>query len=467
MKYLFMFFVILANTNLYSQCILEGAWEGAIIINNNELKFNSRFISENGTYSGEIDIPQQFAKDLKISNIVCSADSIKFELAIGPGNTAQFSSVSIEGKNVEGLFSQRGFNTSFYMNKTSDKAELNSRKIERLPYNSEDIEITNNGLKLAGTLTFPKAAGKYPVLIMVTGSGAQNRDEEIYGFKIFKKISDSLTRAGYAVLRYDDRGIGGSEDKPERNSTSFDFADDALAWVKYLKTRKEIDPKKIGVFGHSEGGLIAPIVVSKSKDISFIVLMAPPAMSGEEILKMQLIAHLKASNTPQSTIDSASQDQSEIIEIIKTDKGWDTYLNKMKTAVKEQYEKLSDEQKKQITLADMESKAEIQLSIYKNSWWKTFIVTDARDYLSKTNVPVLALFGGLDTQVPADINASELRKALEKAKNKNFDVKIFTDANHLFQKAEKGTADEYMKLEHEFVPGYLDYIVKWLDKNIK
>ncbi len=187
------------------------------------------------------------------------------------------------------------------------------------PYSLEEVHYETNGVKLAGTLTLPSGAGPFPAVLLLTGSGAQNRDEEVFGHKPFLVIADHLTRAGIAVLRMDDRGIGGSTGSVS-NSTTADFADDALAGVRFLKSHPHIAPGRIGLLGHSEGGIIAPLAASRSKDVAFVILLAGTGLPGAEVLLDQGTRIARAEGAPEGRIQTQTADQRKVFELIRTEK---------------------------------------------------------------------------------------------------------------------------------------------------
>src|SRR5258706_3507588 len=249
------------------------------------------FSVELGKDSGTISIPLQGVKDLPLAGVSVTDKELKF--SIQEAGAVWELKVSDDGKSATGVLKQGAeFKTTM---KRLAPGESASKELKRpqepkppFPYETLEVSFENKpaGATLAGTLTLPKGSGPFPCVVMVTGSGPQDRDEALLGHRPFLGIADHLTRHGIAALRYHDRGVAKSTGT-FATATSDDFAEDALAAIAFLKTRKEGDAKKLGIAGHSEGGLIAPICAAKSKDVAFIVLLAGTGISGAELLPIQ------------------------------------------------------------------------------------------------------------------------------------------------------------------------------------
>ncbi len=336
-------------------------------------------------------------------------------------------------------------------------------KVDSVEYSSRDSLV-----HLAGTLTYPKGMGPFITLVMITGSGQQDRDETIFGHKPFAVIADHLTKNGYAVLRVDDRGRGKSKGNL-KDATSLDFADDVITSIQYLQTRKEVNKNKIGVLGHSEGGFIAPIIYTKYKPLAFIISLAGTGISGGDILLMQQTAPLKG-KVGEQAYDSWYELSGKTLGLIKDQPSApdSVILSQMK-------ELFINWKSKQTESVIAELKLEkitpefyaFQLKQELIPWMRFFIVTDPTDYWSQVKCPVLALNGDKDIQVEAVPNIAGIRDALKKAGNNKFNTVIIPGLNHLFQHCEACTVDEYGKLEETFSPQVLTMISDWLNKNIK
>lgn len=333
------------------------------------------------------------------------------------------------------------------------------------PYNyiSQDVLFTNykaDSIKLAGILTLPKDKHKPTVAILISGSGPQNRNEEIKQFnhRPFLVLADYLTNHGIAVLRYDDRGVGESEGD-FASSTSFDFATDVEAAITYLKTRNDIDPSKIGLIGHSEGGLIASIVASNNKDVCFAILLAGTGVDGATVLETQSRRAGELAGTPNEILDENEKLTNIIYGIIKANKHIDT----LKTKIIKSLNNFKTNHPKSVLAPYITPiMIEQQLSILKSEWICNFIRIDPKDYLEKTTCPVLALNGSKDFQVLADINLKGIKNGLERAGNKDVTIKELEGLNHLFQTAETGSIQDYGSVEETFSLTALEIIKGWI-----
>jgi hypothetical protein len=308
-------------------------------------------------------------------------------------------------------------------------------------------------------LTLPAKVGIFPVVVLISGSGPQNRDEELLGHKPFLVLSDYLTRNGIAVLRYDDRGVAKSEGD-FKTATSLDFASDAEAAVSYLKTRKEIDKKKIGLIGHSEGGIIAPMVASKSKDISFIVLLAGTGIPGNQILLLQQELIGKASGASESDLYKSHEINSAIFDIVIKSNNTDTLRNELTGFLMQKLKESANSQKPEgISDSDFVKSQVDQIS---TPWMQYFIKYDPAPTLERVKCRVLALNGEKDLQVPANENLPAIKSDLLKSGNKNVTTKEFPNLNHLFQECKTGLPAEYAQIEQTISPVVLVEIVKWI-----
>ncbi len=453
---------------------ITGIWDGNIEVLQKMLVISVTFIEEPDSISGYITIPQQMAKNLPLTNITHQDSTVHFELMASPGNIASFQGILSKDTDANyviiGEFTQMGFKGKFDLKFTSlerEVEEITAQEVEEVPnYRIIDVMINNNDVNLAGTLTIPFEEKKYPAVVMLTGSGPQDRDEDIFGFKIFKIIADYLTLHGYAVLRMDDRGVGGSNDPKGVSTTTFDFVDDAMSAFRFLKKRDEIDPDKIGLFGHSEGAITAAIAASEEKDIAFIIMLAGPGIRGDSLLLAQMEASVLAIGKTNEDVDEAQKWQKMIFSAIRGELSWGKVKESMIAEGKSQIMKLPEEQRGVFTDSMLSANVDLQLKSAKSKWMKEFIDIDPAEYLRKVKCPVLAIFGERDTQVPALLNKQAVEKALVMGDNNNYRMKIFKKANHLFQEAETGSYSEYMELQKQFVPGLLPFITDWLDKTI-
>ncbi|WP_339923497.1 alpha/beta fold hydrolase [uncultured Cyclobacterium sp.] len=335
------------------------------------------------------------------------------------------------------------------------------------PYYTEEVTFENiqAQVTLAGTLTLPSEVGKYPAVILISGSGAQNRDEQISGHKPFLIIADHLTKHGIVVLRYDDRGVAKSTGN-FKAATTADFASDVASAVAFLKTRVEIDKDKIGLIGHSEGGLIAPMVASNSKDVSFIVLLAGPGIEIMKVLLMQQELIAKADGVSESDIEKY------IMPLHK--KAYDMIslsidVDSLKVGLAKFIEQSYDDSPSELMPSNItkEKVVSTQLDKWSSEWFRNFLVYDPASILEAVTCPILALNGEKDLVVTPKENLSGISNALKKGGNTNWTVKELPNLNHLFQNCETGSPAEYAKIEETFSPLALKEMADWILKQVE
>ncbi|HEX3821259.1 MAG TPA: alpha/beta fold hydrolase, partial [Candidatus Sulfotelmatobacter sp.] len=340
------------------------------------------------------------------------------------------------------------------LKRLKDQAEIERRRPQNptrpYPYREEEVHYDNKvqNVTLAATLTIPEGKGPFPGVVLITGSGPQDRDESLMGHKPFLVLSDYLTRHGIAVLRADDRGTGMSTGV-FANATTADFATDAEAGIEYLKTRTEINPHKIGLIGHSEGGVIAPMVAARNKDVAFIVMMAGTGVPGDQVLEAQGEAISIANGTSPTEAARKAAKEKEILTLIETEKD-DAKLEK----------ELRDKMAGDIP----EGQVGAQIKQATSPWFRYFLTYDPATALRKLTCPVLAIDGSLDKQVLPSQNLPAIRKALEEAGNKHFEIDELAGLNHLFQTAKTGSPAEYAEIEETIAPAALETISSWILK---
>jgi len=335
--------------------------------------------------------------------------------------------------------------------------------VKPYPYYEEEVVFINkkDSISLSGTLTLPSKNGKFPVVILISGSGPQDRNETFMTHKPFLVIADHLTRKGIAVLRYDDRGFGKSTGDHD-SATTKDFATDVLSAINYLKSRTDIDSKKIGLVGHSEGGIIAPLAANQTEDISFIVLLASTGIPGSELILQQAKAFRPFSVPDEDafekfvrkTIEIASSDKAIVSIKSELTEHYNSYLPPILLPLGVNNDQISE------AIAQ-----EIEASI--KPWKRYFYSYNPADEIEKLCIPVLSLNGNKDTQVTAKINQNGIRNALIKGKNKNYKVLELENLNHLFQECKTGDIKEYHKIEQTISPIALKEISNWLLKQVR
>ncbi|MBL8824170.1 MAG: alpha/beta hydrolase [Planctomycetia bacterium] len=441
-----------------------GHWEGKITLGAIEMRMGLTLKADaEGKLSGTMISVDQGNAAMEIPKATFKDSLLKFSIPkVGASYTGKLNE---QGTELAGDFMQGLMKMPLTLKKVKSLTKLNRPQEPKppFPYTSEDVTYDNTkaNIKLAGTLTLPKGSGPFPVVLFISGSGPQDRDESLLGHKPFLVLADYLTRKGIAVLRVDDRGTAKSKGD-FASASSFDFAEDVKAGVQYLRSRKEINPHRIGLLGHSEGGLIAPMVASELGDIAFIVLLAGPGLPGEDILYLQgkLIAQVEGAKPEQVAFNEGVQ--KKLFAIVKAEPASSQVVKKLQQALKEEIHKLPEDVKNELAKKGTLSQAELQLASFAKPWFKTFIEYDPRPALAKVKCPVLAINGELDLQVPYKENLEAIRHALENAGNHQHVIKAFPQLNHLFQTCKTGSPTEYGKIEETMSPEVLEFIAKWI-----
>lgn len=460
---LILLLIITAPTALKAQDI-TGQWNGVLKVQGMQLRVVFNVIETEDGYSSTMDSPDQGVNDIPVSTTTFENPEIKFEVK---NAGIEYTGELIEDK-IIGTFKQGG--QEFPMDLSRDEIEKVDVKrpqepTEPYPYYSEDVTFKNSkaDISLAGTLTLPKKKGKYPVVILISGSGPQNRNEELMGHKPFLVISDYLTRNGIGVLRYDERGVGESTGDFDA-ATSADLATDVKSATEYLKSRKEVDKKNIGLIGHSEGGIIAPMVAAESDDIGFIVLLAGTGIPGDELLLMQQELIWRAGGVPESDIDQSIETNKKLFEIIVKSNDLEKLEEDLTIFLTETYEKDSSRIPEGATI---EGLVEVQISQYLTPWMQYFIKYDPAPTLEKVDCPVLAINGDKDLQVPPKENLEAIEKALRKGGNDQVTTKELENLNHLFQESDTGSLAEYAAIEQTFSPVALEVVLEWIKLQVE
>lgn len=462
--------VLLSSITIVAQDI-TGQWNGVLKVQGTQLRVVFNVTADNGELKSTMDSPDQGAKGIPTTATTFENSTLKITI-INAG--IEYTGTLGDDNIIVGTFKQAG--QSFPMNLTRgaiEKEAIEKEVIARpqeprkpYPYYSEDITFENKEAKitLAGTLTLPKENGLFPVVILISGSGPQNRDEELLGHKPFLVLSDFLTRNGIAVLRYDDRGTAQSEGD-FKAATSADFATDVESAIEYLKTRKEIDKKQIGLIGHSEGGIIAPMVANKSKDVAFIVLLAGTGLPGDQILLSQQRLIGKASGVRDELLQENELINKKAFDVVKKSNS----LEQLEDDLTNLLNKFLVDNPITDIPQGMSSDDFVKLQITQvvNPWMQYFIKYDPSLALEKVKCPVLALGGEKDLQVPSKENLEAIKIALAKGGNKKVTIKELPNLNHLFQESITGTPNEYATIEQTFSPIALNEILKWIKAQTK
>jgi fermentation-respiration switch protein FrsA (DUF1100 family) len=464
-KTLLLLIPLLAVVNVFAQEI-TGDWFGALKVQGIQLRLVFHIAKTDSGFSATMDSPDQGAKGIPVTE-VHFADAV-LKLAI-PQARIEYQGSLTKEQVIEGSFKQAGQVFPLNLSRDTIGVQKTTKPQEPklpYPYHTEDVIFKNTkaNISLAGTLTLPNKEGNYPVVILISGSGPQNRDEELLGHKPFLVLSDHLTRNGIAVLRYDDRGTAKSEGNFQ-TATSADFATDVQAAVQYLLTRKEINKKQIGLIGHSEGGMIAPTVAATSKDIAFIVLLAGPGIAGGELLLLQQQLIGKASGVSDADLEKSHAANKKAFDMVAKSNN----LNKLKTELTSY---LQQEIKKDSTSSKPEGMSDedfikLQVNQIASPWMQYFIKYNPAINLEKVKCPVLAINGAKDLQVPAEVNLTAIKKALSKGGNRNVTTKELPNLNHLFQESETGAPSEYASIQQTFAPQALKEISDWILQQVK
>ncbi len=447
--------------------VLAGLWQGSLKVGSVSLRIVFNVETRDGALRATMDSPDQGAKGIPVSKVTLAGSLAVFELKSLSGSYE--GTLSEEGRRLDGVWKQAGSQFPLVLEKISGSGANpvpDSPAADRLPspelpvdvasarpqepappypYRVVDLGFANEaaGILLSGSLSLPEGRGPFPALVLVTGSGAQNRDEELSGHKPFLVIADYLARRGIASLRYDDRGVGASQGE-FASATTLDFAGDAEAAVACLASRPDIDAARIGLVGHSEGAIVAAIAASRDPSLSFIVLLAGPGVRGDELLLMQNAALARASGSDGSFIEKANR------------------INAALYAVAGRTGDLAVLREEIISILKPGPQAELIADQLLSPWFRTFLSLDPAVYLAKTTIPVLAMNGSRDLQVPAAENLSAIGRALESAGNRHFTLMELGGLNHLFQHAGTGLPEEYDRIAETFAPEALSAMGDWI-----
>ena len=431
-----------------------GDWMGSLDINGRTLRIAMHLKHEAARWSGTFDSPDQGATGLPMSQVDVDGNKLVWKM-VAAGIVYEGAFDPASGA-ISGTFSQGGGNFPMQFKHAAPPAPPLRPQEPRppFPYSSEAVSYPNpqaEGVRLAGTLTKPKGPGKFPAVLLITGSGAQNRDEEIFGHKPFLVIADFLARHGIAVLRVDDRGYAESTGN-FATATTADFATDVEAGVRFLLKRPDIDAKHIGLLGHSEGGAIAPMVALRMPEVAFLILLAGPGVPGDELIEAQNYRGALASGASEEAAKQTREIEHAILEIIKTE---------------------TDAAARQAKLTALAAgKPGLQQTLKQQSaslnspWSRYFLNYDPRPTLAGVKVPVLALNGAKDSQVDPAQNLPAIEAALRKGGNRDVTIKLMPGLNHLFQPCKTGEVSEYLSIEQTMSPEVLDLIADWIAKHV-
>lgn len=436
---------------------LDGLWRATVTRNDIDLRLILRVQTGEAGTIATLDSPDQGAHALPVSSLARSQDAVAFSI---PAVGAEYEAIITGEDRLSGIWSlPTGEQHEVTFERTNESLERSARNRPQhpekpYPYHAEDVTFNNaeaQGVTLAGTLTIPDGKGPFPAAVLISGSGPQDRNEEIFDHKPFLVIADHLTRNGVAVLRYDDRGVGQSTGD-HNGATSADFATDANAAFQYLRTRDEIDPDAIGLIGHSEGGMIGPIAAANNGDIAYLVLLAGPGTNTKHLLLTQSRLVALSQGAPEELVERQAPVMSRLMSVHEDAPTPEDARNRIENI-------LTPEAMQAMGVP--ESQKSVLIASFMSPWMRYFLRYDPDEYLQRIGVPVLAINGALDLQVPPDENLD----AIEDALSHNPDVTIMKleGLNHLFQEAESGSIGEYAEIEQTFSPRALRIVSEWIN----
>lgn len=436
---------------------VEGVWQGALEANGLRLRFQLHVTHDDQKQLvAALDSPDQGISGLPAINVSQKLTVFHFEIPVVQG--VYEGNLNAAKSVITGNWTQSGITRNLNFQRSDQLLELVRPQNPSKPYAYREEQVTfanpKAQISLAGTLTLPSGQGPFPAAILIAGSGPHDRDENVAGHRPFLVLADHLTVKGIAVLRYDKRGIGKSTGNFEQATTE-DFASDAAAALDYLKSRKETKAKEIGLIGHSEGGLIAPMIASRSSDVAWIVLLAAPGLKGEQIMLLQSELILKAAGFDDGRIAKAHDFSLQSYALARKEKDPEVLEAKLTDLV--------DSTGMSTTLPPTTLKP--QARMMTSPWFRFFLDYDPVPALKKTQCPVLALNGHKDLQIASKENLAQIEKALREGGNKDFQTHELAGLNHLFQHAPTGSPTEYGGIQETFAPEALTFVSDWILKH--
>lgn len=438
---------------------LEGTWQGRLA--NLRIVLHLR-AAPDGTLAGSLDSPDQGATGLHVDAVMVQGDTLRLDMhSIGAGFSG---AVEKGGAVIAGQWSQNAMTMPLTLRRGEGVAETRKPQepVPPLPYEAKEVTYENPKAKIrfAGTLTIPEGLGPFPAVLLLSGSGPEDRDEAVFGHRPFLVLSDYLTRRGIAVLRVDDRGVGGSTGSLS-GATMNDLVDDALCGVEYLRGRDGIDPRRIGLIGHSEGGMVGPAAALRSNGaVSFLVLLAAPGVPGDSLILMQSAALQRASGVPEAEIARDQGLASKIYATLKAPGDSATVAPIVRDLLVQIFAPMTDEQAR--AAGGRDKIVANQLRVLLSPWYRFFLAYDPRPALTQVRCPVLAVNGEKDRQVPVRENLAGIEAALRAGGNPDATIRALPRLNHLFQTCELGTVAEYATLDETFAPAALDTLGNWI-----
>jgi fermentation-respiration switch protein FrsA (DUF1100 family) len=429
---------------------IDGIWAGALDTGALKLRTVLQITNTDEGLTATVQSPDQSSQTIAASSVTRNGSSIKVE--VKNVDASYDAKIDQALTTMDGTWSQRGGSFPLVLKRVKNAAELERRRPQNptkpYPYHEEDVTYgsKSSNIKLAATLTIPQGKGPFPAVLLIVGSGPHDRDEALLGHRPFLVLADYLTRKGIAVLRADKRGLAGSSGN-YATATTADFATDAEAGVDYLETRPEIDHHKIGLIGHSEGGVVAPMVAARNPKVDFIVMMAGSGVRGDEIIIAQTRLIAEANGVSHEEAEKNAAKERQILTLVEQDKD---------------EEEIEKEVRKELAGEVPDNQIDGQVQALTSPWFRYFLTYDPSTALRKVTCPVLAIWGSKDLQVPPAQNLHPVQEALTVAGNKNFDAEESPGLNHLFQTAKTGSPTEYGDIEETISPLALDKMATWI-----
>ncbi len=444
---------------------LPGSWQGTLSIGGTSLRLVLHLVrGDDGALSATLDSPDQGARGIPAGSVRFAEGLLTVEI---PAVGARLEAEPVDRDHMSARFHQGTSDFPLELVRvTGDLAPARPQNPEPpFPYHAEDVEYPNPGagITLAGTLTVPEGAGPFPAVALISGSGAQDRNSEVFEHKLFLVLADHLTRRGIAVLRSDDRGVGASGGD-FASATSADFATDAAAAVAYLRTRPEVDASAVGLVGMSEGGLIAPLVAVEHGGVDFLVLMAGPGVNGGEVVLRQSELISRANGIPEETIARNLAQTGELFRILREEEDAAVRNERLAAALRATFEGLTPEERAGTGIPAGQEEAWVQQQVAQlgSPWFRYFLLHEPEPVLRQVQVPVLALNGSLDLQVETAQNLPVIGRALREGGNPDFTTEELEGLNHLFQTARTGSPVEYGQIEETMSPRAMERVAAWI-----
>jgi len=410
-----------------------------------------------------LDSPDQGTSALPVTAMWARGDSLHLELSYVKGGFDG----ALVGDSLIGRWTQNGAILDLRLGRR-DSAVTSTRRpqdpVAPFPYAEENVVYTNpaDGTRIAGTLTMPAGAGPFPAALLITGSGAQDRNEALMGHKPFLVIADALTRRGIAVLRVDDRGVGGSTGNI-MTATISDNAGDALAGLEFLRHHLKIDSTRVGLIGHSEGGWVAPLAASRSGHVAYVVLLAGPAVTGEAIRYAQDSVLALAAGASFAMVSANHKLSFAMNQALKAEPNDSLAADAMLSAAESVYHRLTPPERAAIDTTKMFADTTAlrqRLQVLTTPWYRYLLTYDPVPALRALRIPTLALFAERDLQVPPKQSVPVLERVT--AGRHNVTIRVFPGLNHLFQHAQAGLVAEYARIDETISPEVLQAIGDWI-----